>query len=68
MHITNYLGIPVGIQKICIFFLQIFKVVYFAPKYAHFKKFHKIYYSLFFKKRQLGISIYLVNAIITSNF
>ena len=33
------------------FFLQIFKVVYFAKKNAHFKKFLKIYYSFFFKKR-----------------
>ena len=35
------------------FFLQIFKVVYFAPpppkKYTYFKNFHKIYYSFFFQ-------------------
>ena len=37
------------------FFLQIFKVVYFAQKkYVHFKKFHKIYNSIFFQKPIIG--------------
>ena len=73
VHCAEETGEHTGISrltsKLVCFFLQIFEVVYFANnKCAHFKKFHKIYYSFFFKNLQLGILVYLLNALITSNF
>ena len=53
--------------KICIFFYTFLKLSIFRKK-AYFKKFHKILYYFFFKNLELVIHIYLLNALITSNF
>ena len=51
---------PRNTYKLVIFCLPIFKVVYFHRKeYSHFKKFHKIYYSYFFQKRDNWAYVYM---------
>ena len=63
MRITNYLGLH--INWLLLFF---FKVAYFSPqKDSLFKKFPKFYYSVYYKKRYVGICIYVLNAMMTSN-
>ena len=42
-----YYKLSQNTYKLVIFCLEIFNV-YFAKKYAHFKKFHNIYYYYFF--------------------
>ena len=63
VHIINYLGIPINLE---FFFYKFLKFI-LQKKYAHLKRFYKVY-SFFSKRDNSGILIYLLDALITSNF